>query len=83
MADYLTEDEQIPLAQCDQDGPFRCLKCGAYVNPGFSFVDGCTQLACNLCGQFNKIGNSKYSYNPGQKDHTEFVKGMYEFEVGG
>lgn len=39
MADYFSEDEAIPLAECDGGGPFRCMKCGAYVNPGFNFAN--------------------------------------------
>lgn len=50
MADYFTEEEAIPLAECDAGGPFRCMKCGAYVNPGFNFANSNQAMQCNLCG---------------------------------
>jgi len=50
MADYFNEQESIPLAECDTGGPFRCTKCGAYVNPGFNFAESNQSMMCNLCG---------------------------------
>lgn len=59
------------------------MKCGAYVNPGFQFVDQNQAMKCNLCGEVNKLNGNKYIYCAGQKTLVELTNGMYEFEVGG
>jgi len=39
MADYFTEEESIPTVEVEAAGPFRCSKCGGYINPGFNFAE--------------------------------------------
>ena len=71
MADYFTEEEAIPIAECEAGGPFRCSTCGGYVNPGFMF------------NHQNSISGTKYAYSPGDKSQTEMSCGIYEFDVAG
>ena len=33
----------IPLIDYGEEGPFRCYRCKAYVNPFMNFVDGGTK----------------------------------------
>jgi protein transport protein SEC24 len=83
MADYAEGESEIPTANADAEGPFRCGKCGGYINPGFSFVEGGAAMLCNLCGNINPVGNSIYSYNNDKSSLPEMDCGAYEFEVGG
>jgi len=83
MADYFTEEEAIPIAECEAGGPFRCSTCGGYVNPGFMFNHHNSEMKCNFCGQMNSISGTKYAYSPGDKSQTEMSCGIYEFDVAG
>lgn len=38
-----------------KDGPIRCKRCKAYLNPGVLFVDGGTNWLCNFCGSSNQV----------------------------
>lgn len=47
-------DEPVPLAGVtNEDGPIRCNRCKAYINPGCQFIDGGRKFICNLCGFTN------------------------------
>lgn len=47
-------DEPVPLASVtNEDGPIRCNRCKAYINPGCQFIDGGRKFICNLCGFTN------------------------------
>ena len=56
----------VPLAQHGADGPIRCTRCKAYLNPATLFVDGGRRFQCNFCGHASQV--------PGQYfcnlDHT-------------
>lgn len=47
------EDEPVVVASTGPDGPVRCSRCKAYINPWCRFTDGGRKFMCNLCGFFN------------------------------
>ncbi|OCF56260.1 protein transporter SEC24 [Kwoniella mangroviensis CBS 10435] len=57
-----------------QNGPPRCEKCRAYINPWCKFVDGGRKWNCNLCGANNIVSPTYFCHlSPsGQRlDHSE------------
>lgn len=47
------EEDPLPLIDCGPEGPTRCTRCRAYINPFVRFVDNDpsrTAFLCNLCG---------------------------------
>lgn len=36
-----------------EEGPVRCSRCKAYMNPFVAFVDGGRKFRCNICGHVN------------------------------
>ena len=47
--DYAEGYGDIPLVDFLEDGPLRCNRCKAYVNPGFQFTQEGRKATCNLC----------------------------------
>jgi protein transport protein SEC24 len=39
----------LPVIDYENDGPFRCYRCKAYVNPNMVFIEGGTKASCNMC----------------------------------
>ncbi len=46
------EDKETCVATVDfgEEGPMRCGKCKAYVNPFMQFTDNGMRFNCNFCG---------------------------------
>lgn len=46
------EDKETGVATVDfgEEGPMRCGKCKAYVNPFMQFTDNGMRFNCNFCG---------------------------------
>lgn len=69
-------------------GPLRCMKCNAYANPGFKFMNGGQEFQCNLCGHINKTPPEHFSpiSHTGQRmdidSRPEFRFGSVEYVVG-
>ncbi len=42
-------DDVVPHVDHGAEGPVRCRRCKAYINPGVVFVDGGRRFQCNLC----------------------------------
>lgn len=74
MAEMSEGEAGVPQMACDVEGPFRCKRCGAYANPGFSFIESGSKVVCNLC-------NEVHTNDAGQI--SELQHGAYEFDVGG
>ena len=39
----------MPVIEVSEEGPFRCHRCKAYVNPNMQFQEGGFKAQCNLC----------------------------------
>lgn len=50
LADPTGVGTPVPVVDHGPDGPIRCSRCKAYMNPGFRFVDGGRRFSCNFCG---------------------------------
>lgn len=47
----LTEfEEPIPLVDLGEEGPLRCPRCKAYMNPHFAWISHGKEVNCNFCG---------------------------------
>jgi protein transport protein SEC24 len=46
------EDKETEVATVDfgEEGPMRCSKCKAYINPFMQFTDNGMRFNCNFCG---------------------------------
>ena len=83
MADVVEGDAELPVIPTETEGPFRCPKCGAYINPGFHFVEGGSQIVCNICGHVHPTAKTPYEYSQDKQAFTELSYGAYDFEVSG
>ena len=46
------------------DGPMRCGRCRAYINPFFTFVERGNSFQCNLCQQVTPVPRDQVSPTP-------------------
>ncbi len=48
---------EAPVPQSKHGGEelLRCTRCGAYVNPGFAFMEGGTKIKCNMCDGYSPV----------------------------
>lgn len=52
---YSENQGELPYVDYGEEGPFRCNRCKAYVNPYFIFRDGGQTGECNLCNFVNQV----------------------------
>ncbi|KAI3644212.1 hypothetical protein MP228_010376 [Amoeboaphelidium protococcarum] len=55
MAHMPSNEPPVPVVDMGPQGPVRCNRCKAYVNPFMRFVDGGRKLYCNIC----EFGNTE------------------------
>jgi protein transport protein SEC24 len=54
LAEIIEDREQgVAVVDAGADGPMRCLKCKAYVNPFMRFVENGAKFICNFCGNMS------------------------------
>lgn len=53
--EYANEVQDIPFVDYGEEGPFRCYRCKAYVNPYMQFTEGGQKAMCNLCNYINDV----------------------------
>ena len=53
--EYQNELSDIPLVDYGEEGPFRCYRCKAYVNPYMLFIEAGSKAICNLCNFTNDV----------------------------
>lgn len=74
FAEIPLEDDQV---QTTGSAPLRCIKCMAYINPYFKFINS-HKCICNFCGNTLNV-SEEFLFNP--KDRPEFTSGSYEFKA--
>ncbi|KAI9493869.1 hypothetical protein BDB00DRAFT_821063 [Zychaea mexicana] len=49
--------EEVPIQVVDQgeEGPVRCTRCRAYINPWCTFAQGGSHFICNICSHSNQV----------------------------
>ncbi|KAI8074501.1 Sec23/Sec24 trunk domain-containing protein [Gongronella butleri] len=55
------QDEPIIVADASNEGPVRCQRCKAYINPWCRFTDGGRKFICNLCGYDSIVPDDYFS----------------------
>ena len=50
LAALAREEEPINVVDHGAEGPVRCTRCKAYINPWCSFTQGGNRFICNICG---------------------------------
>jgi len=51
FAELTAREVPVPIVNFGEQGPLRCTRCKAYVNPFFQFVSLGSEAICNFCGQ--------------------------------
>jgi protein transport protein SEC24 len=62
LAELDPRENPIQVVDCGENGPIRCARCKAYINPYFLFTDGGRKFVCNLC-TFENIVPTEYFSN--------------------
>eukprot|EP01105_Mastigella_eilhardi_P008566 TRINITY_DN2074_c0_g1_i4.p1 TRINITY_DN2074_c0_g1~~TRINITY_DN2074_c0_g1_i4.p1 ORF type:complete len:929 (-),score=221.78 TRINITY_DN2074_c0_g1_i4:134-2677(-) len=57
----ISANESIPVVDHGEEGPIRCNRCRAYMNPFVSFVNGGRDFVCKMCGLTNFVPDSYFS----------------------
>jgi len=58
----LQEGEQaIPVVDYGEEGPPRCRRCRAYINPFMTFRSGGSKFICNMCTHVNDVPSSYFA----------------------
>lgn len=68
------QEGTVPVVDLGDAGPIRCVRCRAYINPFFSFLDGGRSFQCNLCGMVNPTPSEYFceiDQNGYRRDHAE------------
>ncbi|TNN14398.1 Protein transport protein isoform 1 [Schistosoma japonicum] len=61
-----TEDMNIVISDMGPQGPVRCIRCKAYMNPFMNFIDGGRRFQCPLCNGLTEVGAEYFAH----LDHT-------------
>lgn len=70
-----------------EDGPFRCSRCKAYVNPNFTWINDGRKAQCNFCLVENEVPGSYYCVTNefgkrrDRESRPELMYGTYEIKA--
>ena len=77
----------MPFIDYQDEGPFRCYRCKAYVNPFMQFIEGGTKSICNFCNYTNDVpvnyqsALNEFGQRRDQQQRPELLYGTYEFHA--
>lgn len=77
----------IPAVDFGEDGPVRCTRCRAYVNPYVRWTPGGNSWTCNLCDMSNVVPDwyagpvDAYGYRRDRGNRPELHRGSIDFMV--
>lgn len=85
LADPSADEEAVPVMDYGEQGPFRCNRCRAYVNPNWIFTQNGSIAVCNICRMNNEVPKEYYcpidevGNRRDKLEKPELSKGVYEF----
>jgi protein transport protein SEC24 len=83
FADLGEHEAPVPRSVHGGEELLRCTRCGAYVNPGFSFLEVGAKFVCNLCKLTSAVGYDYFSKGGNTSgdatEHFELTRGTYDF----
>ncbi|KAI5067109.1 hypothetical protein GOP47_0017637 [Adiantum capillus-veneris] len=74
-------EEPIHVVDFGENGPVRCIRCKAYINPFMRFIDQGRRFKCNFCGQTNDTPRD-YHCNLGPDNRRRDVDSRPELSRG-
>ncbi|OON16572.1 Sec23/Sec24 trunk domain protein, partial [Opisthorchis viverrini] len=84
FASLHADDQPIVVSDMGEQGPVRCMRCRAYMNPFASFIDGGRRFQCSLCGGVTEVPVNYFAHldHTGRRTDTyhrpELCLGSYE-----
>eukprot|EP01083_Nonionella_stella_P211212 763908_1 len=87
LANVGLNEEKVSYVDPGPDGPVRCSRCRAYVNPFFKFVDNGKVFICNMCNMQNDVPHHyicNLDANGKRRDclqRRELCRGSVEFKA--
>lgn len=87
LANQSPLEEPIQVVEYPE-GPLRCPRCRAYVNPFFKFVESGQRFLCNICGSKSDVppeyrcNLDANGYRRDRNFRPELCRGSVEFAVG-
>eukprot|EP00471_Norrisiella_sphaerica_P013526 CAMPEP_0184498410 /NCGR_PEP_ID=MMETSP0113_2-20130426/38873_1 /TAXON_ID=91329 /ORGANISM="Norrisiella sphaerica, Strain BC52" /LENGTH=983 /DNA_ID=CAMNT_0026885903 /DNA_START=79 /DNA_END=3030 /DNA_ORIENTATION=- len=85
LAELGEGEETPPVRDFGEDGPIRCNKCRAYINPFFRFVDNGKSFICNMCQNNNPVPDFYYcnldpkGFRRDRNERPELCRGTVDF----
>lgn len=82
FAELCEYEPPVPLSKHGGEELVRCSRCGAYVNPGFQFLDGGSKIKCNICESIVPVASQAMLQGGMGSDGSvrpELTLGSYEF----
>lgn len=85
LAEPAPGEAPIPVVDPGPDGPMRCGRCRAYINPFFTFVERGNSFQCNLCQQVTPVPRDQvcdldhHGYRRDHAERPELNHGAVEF----
>ncbi|MCO5596334.1 hypothetical protein L7F22_050395 [Adiantum nelumboides] len=74
-------EEPIQVVDFGENGPVRCIRCKAYINPFMRFIDQGRRFKCSFCGQTNDTPRD-YHCNLGPDNRRRDVDSRPELSRG-
>ena len=84
FAELSEYEAPVPQSKYGGEDLLRCGRCGTYVNPGFTFLDGGTKIKCNICEGQSPIASQALIQSGVGSDGAvkpELMLGTYEFSA--